>query len=97
MTNKDTITVEVKIDDKTVYSKEIAADTLENGNTYVLSDVPTKYLTGDIVIGTKSADVQSAKTITYSYSRYAKARANKGDANVFQALMNWSYYLGQAF
>ena len=97
LTDKDTITIRVKLGGDTVYSKDVAVSTLTGGDTYVLSDVKTKYLTGDIVISTKSGDNASAKTITYSYGRYAKAREGKDDANVFQALMNWSYYLGQAF
>ncbi len=94
----DTITIQVKKDTNVVYYKEIAKDIITtNGNTYVLSDVPTKYLVGDIVIGAKKNGSDSGKTITYSYAKYAKARANKSDANVFQSLMDYAYYLSVAF
>ncbi len=101
--NKDTVTIQIKDGSKVLYFKEIATDLLTNeGNgkyTYVLSDVPTKYLTGEIIIGAKKGSDTSAMTIKYSYGRYAKARVDKDadDADVFQALMNWAYYLGQAF
>lgn len=94
----DTITIQVKKDTKVVYYKEIAKEIITaNDNTYVLSDVPTKYLVGDIVIGAKKNGSDSDKTITYSYAKYAKARANKSDANVFQSLMDYAYYLSVAF
>lgn len=97
-TNMDTITVQVKDGTKVVYYKEIATSIIaSNNNTYVLSDVPTKYLVGDIVIGAKKNGNESGKTITYSYAKYAKARANKADANVFQSLMDYAYYLSVAF
>lgn len=97
-TNMDTITVQVKDGTKVVYYKEIATSIIaSNDNTYVLSDVPTKYLVGDIVIGAKKNGNESGKTITYSYAKYAKARQGKGDANVFQSLMDYASYLKAAF
>lgn len=99
LANEDTVTIQVTANDKIVYFKEVAVSALTgaDSNVYILSDIPTKYLTGDIVIGAKASGTASAKTVTYSYGRYAKAREGKADANVFKALMNWAYYLGAAF
>ncbi len=99
LSNKDTVTIKVTASDKLVYFKEVATSALTGtgSDTYILSDIPTKYLNGDIVIGAKASGTESAKTIAYSYGKYAKARQGKADANVFQALINWAYYLGQAF
>ena len=82
-------TVKVYDSGELVYSKEVAL----SGSTLTVSDVPTKYLTGDIEIGVKN----SAKTISYSFGKYAKARSTKSDAAVFQWMMNYAYYLNQAF
>lgn len=96
--NMDTITVQVKDGTEVVYYKEIATSIIKsNSNTYVLSDVPTKYLVGDIVIGAKKNGADSNKTITYSYAKYARARQGQGDANVFQSLMDYASYLKAAF
>lgn len=101
LSSKDTVTIKVTANDKLVYWKEVAVSSLTGtgSDTYILSDIPTKYLNGDIVIGAKNGDTESAKTITYSYGKYAKARKDRSaaDANVFQALVNWAYYLGIAF
>lgn len=99
VSNMSTVTIKVTAADKLVYWKEVATTSLTGtgSDTYILSDIPTKYLNGDIVIGAKSGDTESAKTVTYSYGKYAKARQGKADANVFQALVNWAYYLGVAF
>ncbi|MBR4910166.1 MAG: hypothetical protein IKZ47_02435 [Clostridia bacterium] len=82
-------TVKVYDSGELVYSKEVAL----TGDTLTVSDIPTKYLTGDIEIGVKN----SAKTISYSFGKYAKARSTKSDAAVFQWMMNYAYYLNQAF
>ena len=82
-------TVKVYDSGELVYSKEVAL----TGATLTVSDIPTKYLTGDIEIGVKN----SAKTISYSFGKYAKARSTKSDAAVFQWMMNYAYYLNQAF
>ena len=82
-------TVKVYDSGELVYSKEVAL----TGNTLTVSDIPTKYLTGDIEIGVTG----SPKTISYSFGKYAKARQGKTDGTVFQWMMNYAYYLNQAF
>lgn len=79
--------------DTLVYKKTIQNTT---ANTYfTISDIPTKYLTGDIVIEVGSY------SITYSFGRYAKALYAKSTTatNTLAAkwMMNYSYYLSQAF
>ena len=97
------ITIEVKDGGDLVYSKEVSLSGIafnDDGTTktYEISDIPTKYLVDDIIIGVKdSNDVASEMTIEYSFGRYAKARADKSDANVFQSMMDYSKYLNEAF
>lgn len=85
---------------KTVYYKEIAVSNLEN-DSYTISDIPTKYLENDIVIGVKKGSTDSPKTVAYSYGRYAKARQTEfnevDDKFVFRALFNWIYYIGNRY
>ncbi|MBO7520582.1 MAG: hypothetical protein J6T73_07380 [Clostridia bacterium] len=73
-----------------VYSKDTENVT---GTEFVISDIPTKYLTGDIVVEA------NGKTFTYGFGRYAKARVSKtaDDRNVFNWMMQYAYYLGRAF
>jgi hypothetical protein len=89
--NADGLNATVKVYDngELVYSKEVAL----TGNTLTVSDIPTKYLIGDIEIGVKN----SIKTISYSFGKYANARQGKDDADVFQSMMNYAYYLNEAF
>lgn len=88
-TYSEGVTVKVYDSGELVYSKEVVL----TGDTLTVSDIPTKYLTGDIVIGVKNSN----KTISYSFGKYAKARSTKSDAAVFQWMMNYAYYLNQAF
>lgn len=71
-----------------VYSKDT-----ENfaATELAISDIPTKYLTGDIVVTVGS------ETFTYGFGRYAKAREGKTDGDVFNWMMQYAYYLGRAF
>lgn len=82
-------TVKVYDAGELVYSKEV---TLSDTNLEI-SDIPTKYITGDVVIGVKD----SIKTYTYGFGRYAKAQAGKPDGNVFKWMMNYAYYLNQKY
>ena len=93
------VTIQVKNGDDLVYSKEVAvASVVANSYTYTISDIPAKYLINDIIIGVKnSSDVADSMTIKYGFARYAQARASKADGVVFQAMMNYSYYLNEAY
>lgn len=73
-----------------VYKKTITAT---SGEYFTISDIPTKYLTGNLKISMSG----STKVVEYSFGKYAKAREGKTDANVFLWLMSYSYYLGEAF
>ena len=88
-----TVTVKVYNDTnanaKLVYSKDIAV----NGTTFTLTDIPAKYLIGNIELSVSGSD----KTFTYSFGRYAAARQGKTDGNIFKWMMNYSYYLSVAF
>jgi hypothetical protein len=98
--------ITIKVDDtvrthtgNTVYYKEIAVSNLVE-SSYTLSDIPTKYLENDIVIGVKKGSTVSPKTVAYSYYRYAKARAGdfiSGDAQVFQSLADWIHYIAARY
>lgn len=74
-----------------VYKKTITVT--DTTDFVTISDIPTKYLTGDIKVSMSSND----RVITYSFGRYAKAKAGTDDANVFLWLMRYSYYLGVKF
>ncbi|MBO4692877.1 MAG: hypothetical protein J5659_00580 [Clostridia bacterium] len=107
LNNKSSVTIKVTVDSKLKYYKEVAVSALVVNpkgavgaiaeDTYILSDIPTKYLTGDIAICAKSGANDSAKIVYYSYGRYAKAKQGTGEGNVFQALVNWSHYLNVAY
>ncbi|MBO7520081.1 MAG: hypothetical protein J6T73_04810 [Clostridia bacterium] len=73
-----------------VYKKSLAATADEY---FTISDIPTKYLTGTIKITKDSSN----KSVEYSFGKYAKARQGKDDGNVFKWMMNYAYYLNQAF
>ena len=75
-----------------VYRKTITAT---SGDFFTISDIPTKYLTGTLKISMSG----STKVVEYSFGKYAKARVDgsAADANIFQWMMNYAYYLGQAF
>lgn len=77
--------------DKTalVYSKEIDV----NGTTFTITDIPAKYLKGEIEVTVSDSD----RVFEYSIGRYATARASKTDGNIFKWMVNYSYYLGVAF
>lgn len=89
--NKTGLNATVKVYDagELVYSKEVAL----TGDTLTISDIPTKYLIGDLVIGVKN----SPMTISYSFGKYANARQGKDDGNVFKWMMNYAYYLNEAY
>lgn len=71
-----------------VYSKDTENVTATEFN---IADIPTKYLTGDIVVKVGS------ESFTYGFGRYAKAREEKTDGDVFNWMMQYAYYLGRAF
>lgn len=74
---------------KLVYRKQVS---VTGGTAFTISDIPVKYLTGDIELTSTGSDT---KVFTYGFGRYAKQRqGTAGEADVFQSMMNYSYYLG---
>lgn len=72
-----------------VYSKEIDVD----DSTFTVTDIPAKYLKGEFEVVVSGSD----RAFNYSIARYAKARENQSDGNIFKWMVNYSYYLGVAF
>ena len=79
-----------KLDGELVYKKTVSAT---SGEFFVITDIPTKYLTGNVKISMAGSE----QVVTYGFGRYAKARQGKEDGNVFLWLMSYAYYLGEAF